>query len=79
MTHMQHWAVPWGYCGGPANSYEVREMVHAAAAEAAISAARADMLAKCITAVEWSHDHNAEHAQGLWLALTELRALQEKP
>jgi hypothetical protein len=40
---------------------------------------KADMLAKCIAAVEWSHDHNAEHAQGLWLALTELRALQDKP
>ena len=38
-----------------------------------------DMLDKCISAVEWSHDHNPEHAQGLWLALTELRALQEKP
>ena len=44
-----------------------------------IAQVRQDMLGKCIAAVEWSHDHNPEHAQGLWLALTELRALKEKP
>lgn len=60
---------------------QAKRIIEMADMQAAVAAAMAsdDMLAKCIAAVEWSHDHNAEHAQGLWLALTELRALQDKP
>jgi len=41
-----------------------------------------DMLAKCIAAVEYLHDHEAPHdahRDALWNVLTALRALQEKP
>ena len=47
-----------------------------------LSAARRDMLARCIAAVEYLHDHEAPHdahRDALWNALTALRALQEKP
>jgi len=40
------------------------------------------MLAKCIAAVEYLHDHEAPHdahKDALWNAITALRALQEKP
>jgi hypothetical protein len=51
-------------------------------ADAAIAAAEADVLAKCIAAVEYLHDHEAPHdahRDALWNAVTALRALQEKP
>jgi hypothetical protein len=41
-----------------------------------------DMLAECIAAVEYLHDHEAPHdahKDALWNALIALRALQEKP
>lgn len=41
-----------------------------------------DMLAKCIAAVEYLHDHEAPHdahRDALWNAISALRALQEKP
>jgi len=35
-----------------------------------------DMLAKCIAAVEFLHDHNPDQASAFWYAINELRALQ---
>ena len=34
-----------------------------------------DMLAKCIAAVEFLHDHNPDQASAFWYAINELRAL----
>jgi hypothetical protein len=48
--------------------------------EAAIAAARADMLAKCITALEVEMEgETQDRVDGLWDAIVALRALQEKP
>ena len=43
---------------------------------------RSEVIAECIAAVEYLHDHEAPHdahKDALWNAITALRALQEQP
>ena len=74
MKDMQRWGMEyergeWDIAPDPEGAY-----VLLAEAKAAINAARRDMLAKCIAAVEAFDDSN-EYP----LVLAALRALQEKP
>jgi hypothetical protein len=60
--------------------HQGQSVMLASDAEAAIAAARADMLAKCITALEVEMEgETQDRVDGLWDAIVALRALQEKP